>query len=318
MILIVDDELNIRLIFKDFLSKEGYSCFLAANGREALNFFESNKEIKLVICDLRMPDINGLKLLQHFRKLYPGRHTQFIMISGLNDVNSIRLSFKEGALDYLTKPVDLDELLRTSKEALDRYQNNCAIATQRQEGQQLLISYKLLRKRYIQLVSWVIKGIVLHDDLSRYHNARVLTMVEIIAERLVLTQEEKTAIKLGAVLHDLGKYIPSGLLDPHPNKDLSADDTWKSSRLVNKFIGQQTSQLIYTEPPFSLGYQIIKLVKNYDRLRKGSMTERPLGTQEALEKLQLSIGEIYEEEVFKVFLNISGEIEEKIYNKKRV
>jgi DNA-binding NtrC family response regulator len=106
-ILIVDDELNMRLVLSAMLKKEGFEVSSAANGREALQILQSNK-IAVVITDLKMPDMDGMELLTHISERYP--EIPVVMITAHGTVATAVEALKKGALDYITKPFDLDDL----------------------------------------------------------------------------------------------------------------------------------------------------------------------------------------------------------------
>jgi len=116
-ILIAEDEKTQRDLLEGFLKKEGFSVEAVANGREALerlgaHFFD------LALIDYKMPELDGLQTLREIRKLYPD--FPVIMMTAYGTVETAVASMKEGALDYLTKPIDLDELLLTLQKVIER------------------------------------------------------------------------------------------------------------------------------------------------------------------------------------------------------
>ncbi len=116
-ILVVDDELIARSNMNHVLSKDGYSCYCAANGIEALGVL-AEEEIDLVITDLKMDRMDGLQLLQQINRLAP--EIPVIMVTGFATVSSAVEALKKGAAHYLGKPVNLDELRKTVKEVLEK------------------------------------------------------------------------------------------------------------------------------------------------------------------------------------------------------
>ncbi|MGD0280488.1 MAG: response regulator, partial [Smithella sp.] len=106
-ILIVDDELNMRLVLSAMLKKEGFEVSSASNGLEALQILKSSK-VAVVITDLKMPDIDGMELLTRISKKYP--EIPVIMITAHGSITTAVEALKKGALDYITKPFDLDDL----------------------------------------------------------------------------------------------------------------------------------------------------------------------------------------------------------------
>jgi len=106
-ILIVDDELNMRLVLSAMLKKEGFEISSASNGREALQILQTNN-IDVVITDLKMPDIDGMELLTVISDRYP--EIPVIMITAHGTIATAVEALKKGAFDYITKPFDLDDL----------------------------------------------------------------------------------------------------------------------------------------------------------------------------------------------------------------
>jgi DNA-binding NtrC family response regulator len=114
-ILIVDDELNMRLVLSAMLKKEGFEVASASNGREALQILKSNK-IFVVVTDLKMPDIDGIELLTRISEQHP--EIPVIMITAHGTVATAVEALKKGAFDYITKPFDLDDLKNVISKAI--------------------------------------------------------------------------------------------------------------------------------------------------------------------------------------------------------
>ncbi len=107
-ILIAEDEKVQREFLKGFLEKEGFSVEAAANGREVLQRLE-NQLFDITLLDYKMPELDGLQTLMELRKLYPD--LPVVMMTAYGTERTAVASMKEGAVDYLTKPIDFEELL---------------------------------------------------------------------------------------------------------------------------------------------------------------------------------------------------------------
>lgn len=119
-LLIIEDEPAIRAAFKDTLSTHGdYDVDEAANGEEGVSVIK-NHEYGAVICDIKMPKMDGIETLKHIRKEYP--HIPVIMLSGHGELDTAVETMRLGAYDYISKPPDLNRLLTTIKNALDKGQ----------------------------------------------------------------------------------------------------------------------------------------------------------------------------------------------------
>ena len=115
-ILVVDDEKNMRRVLCAMLTREGFECVEAENGREALGYLEKSKPV-CMITDLKMPDVDGLELLERINKI--GISLPIIMITAHGTVDTAVKAMKEGAFDYLTKPFDKAELINVVRKATD-------------------------------------------------------------------------------------------------------------------------------------------------------------------------------------------------------
>ena len=116
-ILVIDDERSIRSTLEDILSFEKYKVDAASDGREGLQMIGSGK-YDLVLCDIKMPDIDGMEVLRQV--VESDKDVPVVMISGHADIKSAVECIKFGAYDFIEKPIDLNRLLITVKNALDK------------------------------------------------------------------------------------------------------------------------------------------------------------------------------------------------------
>jgi two-component system nitrogen regulation response regulator NtrX len=116
-ILIIDDERAIRNVLKDILQTEGYQTDDAADGEEGLQKFLNNT-YDLVICDIKMPKLDGIEFLQKAQEAKP--EVPFIIISGHGNIETAVDAVKKGAFDFISKPPDLNRFLITLRNALDK------------------------------------------------------------------------------------------------------------------------------------------------------------------------------------------------------
>ena len=116
-ILIVDDEKAIRKTLGEILSYEGYKMDEAGDGEEALKRFKE-KSYDVVLCDIKMPKMDGIEFLEKARESNPD--VPIIMISGHGTIETAVEAVKKGAYDYISKPPDLNRLLITIRNAMDK------------------------------------------------------------------------------------------------------------------------------------------------------------------------------------------------------
>lgn len=119
-VLVVDDEPLVRNVVRMTLEKAGYEVLEAENGEKAIKAINSDENplvLDVVICDIRMPKINGVEAIDYFRRAYP--HVSLIVLTGYPDTN-MAVSFMRQGVDYLIKPVEAQKLTAAVAEAMDR------------------------------------------------------------------------------------------------------------------------------------------------------------------------------------------------------
>ena len=116
-ILIIDDERSIRRALREILEFEEYDVFEAENGREGLDLLKAN-QYDLVFCDIKMPILDGMEVLEAFKKTE--NETPFIMISGHGTIETAVEAIRKGAFDFIEKPLDLNRILVTLRNAKER------------------------------------------------------------------------------------------------------------------------------------------------------------------------------------------------------
>lgn len=116
-ILIIDDEKAIRKTLGEILSFEGYKIDEAADGEEGLKKFK-DKSYDVVLCDIKMPKVDGIEFLQKAGE--SNADVPIIMISGHGNIETAVEAVKKGAYDYISKPPDLNRLLITIRNAMDK------------------------------------------------------------------------------------------------------------------------------------------------------------------------------------------------------
>lgn len=116
-ILVVDDERPIRNSLKEILGDEGYDVDVAEDGASAIDMAEKEK-YDVIFCDIKMPNMEGTEVLDKLRN--DGVDAAIIMISGHGDIDTAVECIKKGAFDFIQKPLDLNRILITIKNAADR------------------------------------------------------------------------------------------------------------------------------------------------------------------------------------------------------
>ena len=115
-ILVIDDEKGIRNSLKDIFQYEGHTVILAEHGMEGIVAAKTEKP-DVVFCDIKMPQMDGIEVLENIKQNFD---TPVIMISGHGTIETAVEAIKKGAFDYISKPPDLNRLLITLRNALDK------------------------------------------------------------------------------------------------------------------------------------------------------------------------------------------------------
>ncbi|KZL94278.1 EAL domain-containing protein [Clostridium magnum] len=105
LILVADDSRFMRFTLREFLEKDGYEVIEAKNGKQVLSLFEERKP-DIILMDFMMPEIDGVSACAQLQQLPQGRNTPVIMITSLDDEESVNLAFEAGATDYIGKPIN--------------------------------------------------------------------------------------------------------------------------------------------------------------------------------------------------------------------
>ena len=116
-ILIIDDERSIRNSLKEILMDEGYDVDVAENGAQGCQMVEKEK-YSVIFCDIKMPEMDGMEVLDRFASM--GIDAAVIMISGHGDIDTAVDCIKKGAFDFIQKPLDLNRILITIKNATEK------------------------------------------------------------------------------------------------------------------------------------------------------------------------------------------------------
>jgi cyclic di-GMP phosphodiesterase len=201
--LVVDDEPRLRQVLIHLMRNDGFRCFEAGNGVEAIELLE-RQQMTLVISDLRMPRMDGIELLRQVRSRWPD--TAMVMITAVADVEVAVSCLAIGAMDYLTKPFHLEEVRARVGQALERrrlvldnrdYQKNLEVRVDAQA--------KRLEEIFLAGIQALADALEVKDSYTRGHSVRVSHYAGAIARVLALDEEYVRQIELGGHVHDIGK-----------------------------------------------------------------------------------------------------------------
>ena len=201
--LVVDDEPKVRQILLQLMRSEGFQCVEAENGFEALEYLV-RLPITLVLTDMEMPKMGGIELLRMLRSKYPD--VAVIMITGNTDVETAVGALSLGAMDYIVKPFQLEEVRARVHQALERrrlilenrdYQLNLE--------EKVRIQQRRLEFLFVAGVQSLSAALEAKDPYTRGHSERVAQYSVCIAREFGLSTELTRQIELGGRVHDIGK-----------------------------------------------------------------------------------------------------------------
>lgn len=209
-LLIVDDEETIRLALSKFLRSRGFDAETAESGDAALALLQQG-HFSLMLCDIRMPGMSGLDLVPKARALHPD--LAVIMLSAVNDVPTASESIAVGAMEYLTKPVDLQDLLA----AIERVAHRRDLAVEQRNVERLIETEVARRTAELErerasivasAVDSIAHLVAMHEAKDPFLSGtslRVSALSRAIAETLRLDDAVVEQVAVAARLHDVGK-----------------------------------------------------------------------------------------------------------------
>lgn len=220
-ILVVDDEEPIRSALRKFLKQQQFEVFAAGSGDEALQQLRLHK-VALMLSDIRMPGTSGVDLVPQALEIEP--NLAILMLTAVNDATSAALCMQRGAMDYLTKPIELADLGRAVQRALKRRE---MLLENRHLNQWLkeevtTRTAELQRERHrLERVSTatleaLVNALEAKDPYLRGHSARVADLSANLATEMGLSEEDVERVRMAGRLHDLGKI---GTRDAVVNKE---------------------------------------------------------------------------------------------------
>jgi response regulator RpfG family c-di-GMP phosphodiesterase len=240
LILIVDDETEIRRVLYDLLSDQ-YECKCAESAEAALNLLQDN-HFSLIISDIMMSGMNGLEMVPHVLKA--SSDTVIIMISGAQTIESAVGALRAGVTDYIMKPFDLREVDAIVKRSLEYYNLKVSkrlyenhlkelVAQRTAELDQALAS---LENAYRSTLKALAAALETRDSETHGHSERVVSFSLRLGRELGLDKETMRSLEFGSLLHDIGKIgVPDAILRKPAGL---TDEEWRKMR-AHPILGKQ-------------------------------------------------------------------------------
>lgn len=324
-VLVVDDEDTIRLVLAKYLRTRGFDVATAESGDAALEALATSR-FDLMICDVRMPGLSGVEIVPSALETDPD--LGIMMLSAVNDAPTATEAMSLGALDYLTKPVELQHLHDAVERALHkrtllREQRRVErairdeVAAQTRELEQ---EKAHLRDVTVSVVETLVTAMEARDVFQRGRSARVAELAASIAEYMALEPDVVEDVRLAGRLHDVGNIgirddilNKPGTLTPeefahvkdHVRIGVEILSPLKHIERAISFIADHHERWDGTGYPharsgesISIGGRILAAADSYDAITSRRPYREARDAREAVEELRLQAGVLLDPRVY--------------------
>ena len=210
-VLIVDDEEIVRELNREILARKGYQCTLAGSAADARVCMQSQK-FDLILCDINMPGESGLEFIKFAMVEDP--EVAAIMLTGYDDPSVAENAFLSGVYDFLPKPIEPKRLMISVSNALHRQTLERANRSyQRDLEDRVEDRTKALQNSLDGVIKAMAITIEMRDPYTAGHQNRVANLACRIALKMALDKPMIEGIRMGGIIHDLGKIsVPAEIL----------------------------------------------------------------------------------------------------------
>jgi putative two-component system response regulator len=191
IVLLVEDNYELRIGLRDILTYEGYTVLVANNGKEAFSLLHGHSP-DLILSDITMPEMNGYEFYDLVRAHPGGAGIPFVFLTARGEQEDIMRARNLGAEDYLVKPISRNDLLSAIRAKVTRFQQ---------------IEMIQLEQSYEASLTMLANAIEVRDQYTRGHVERVRDYALMIAKVMGLPEKRLRLIRFGAILHDIGKIL---------------------------------------------------------------------------------------------------------------
>jgi putative two-component system response regulator len=246
-VLIVDDEFAGRQTIESVLEGEGYELLMAESGLQALE--QARRHLPdVILLDIMMPGMSGFDVCRQIRNDPQLAEIPILVLTALDDRQSMLNALKAGADDFISKPFDRFELRARllGITQLNRYHKLM------EERAKLKSAHEQILDAYEATIEGWSRALDLRDKETEGHSQRVTTLTLLLAKRFGFSETQLIHIRRGALLHDIGKLaIPDSIL--HKPEKLTEDE-WKIMRQHPQFAFDMLQKVDYLHPALEIPF----------------------------------------------------------------
>lgn len=324
-VLVVDDEDTIRLVLAKYLKTRGFDVATAESGDAALEML-SGSRFDIMLCDVRMPGLSGVEIVPTALEMDPD--LGIVMLSAVNDAPTATEALSNGVLDYLTKPIELEQLYSAVNRALHK---RVLLREQRRVERQIReeVAERTkeverekahLRDLTVSVVEMLVGVMETKDLFLRGHSARVADLAASIADYMGLAPDVVEDIRIAGRLHDVGNIgirddvlCKPGPLNPdefehvkdHVRIGVEILSPLRHIERVVAFVGDHHEHFDGSGYPhtragenISIGGRILAAADAFDALISARPYRTPMTPDEAVEQLRQSVGTLLDPRVY--------------------
>ncbi len=341
-ILVVDDEAAVLELVNTMLKRKGYETTTAGSASEALDAIQAAPgAFDVLLTDLSMPETSGVDLLHEVSAL--DDDIVKIVMTGYATVDTAVDCLREGAYDFIQKPIRLGELLalimraseyRSLKLENARYQAHLEEMV-RDRSAQLATTLEEVKTSHRFTLDALVAMLDARESQTGQHSVRARDLTVHLARMFGIEGEDLEAIASGAFLHDIGKIgVPDAILLKEGPLD---DDEWEIMKShceigynilrSNPYL-KQAAQIVHHHhekydgsgypnglkgEDICLGARLFSIIDAYDAMRSHRCYRRALSIEQAIEEIKTYSGRQFDPKVVEVFLEHQADIEELLH-----
>jgi putative nucleotidyltransferase with HDIG domain len=324
-LLIVDDEVAIRRLLRQRLSREGYQCEEADTAEQASNTLETNP-IALVILDIKMPGKSGIELLPEIKSGHPD--TAVIMATAVNDINVAIQCLKQGADDYICKPFNLEEVSLAAQGALEKRRLKLELREYQQFLEEKIEEQtEEIRKIFLGAIEALVSALEAKDKYTGGHSRRVTDIALVLGNELGLSAQDMEDLRWGSLLHDIGKIAVDQVIQNKPGKLTSEEyehimtHVHVGAEIVRPVVGKKITEMIEHHhdhydgsglhqvimgDDIPLGARILAVADAFDAMISDRPYRSAMSITDIVEEIKCCAGTQFDPVIVNAFLNTVG------------